>query len=207
MTFVEKTAAEWPPFLALAPHIQGLRCRGPAARRFLIALRALPVHLLGVVDQPVWADGAIRTPAEFICHDLDHARYKIRQDLLALGHTIPDVTPETPAILEAALPHVRELGDQLWALAPARLALARVLFEHLDGLADLPLTQAGEWLLFEIVHEKSFPLDRAILLKELSHDAHVRKLRKKWQDGFYHEARAEVFARLEDARRSLRAFL
>lgn len=203
MSFVEKAGAEWAPFLALAPHVTGLRWHGPVARRMLIALRALPVHVLGVVDEPTWADGAVLPPREFFFHDLDHARYKVREDLLALGRAIPDVTDETPVILPYARRHVEAVSAELWRRAPERWALARLLFERMDATEDRLLAQAKEWLLFEIVHEKSFPLERAILRRELSHDAHVRKLEKKLESGFYDDARTDVFARLEEARAAL----
>lgn len=200
MTFHEKTAAEWAPFQALQPFIQALHCRGPASRRFLILLRALPVHLLGIVDEPAWADGDLRSPAEFFYHDLDHARYKIREDLLALGFDCPDVSPATPVILPFALDAIRQVGPVLWQLAPERLRLARKLFTTLDDAPDRQLAQAAEWLLFEIVHEKSFPLDRTILRRELQRPEHIAKLRKKLAAGFYEEASPLVFARLPEAR-------
>ncbi|MGJ5819045.1 hypothetical protein [Paludibaculum fermentans] len=200
MTFQEKTAAEWAPFQALQPLIGALHCRGPASRRFLILLRALPVHLFGIVDQPAWADGDTRSPAEFFFHDLDHARYKIREDLLALGYDCPDVSPATPAILPYALDAIRQAGPVLWQLAPERLSLARTLFTTLDDSPDRQLAHAGEWLLFEILHEKSFPLDRTILRRELQRPEHIAKLRKKLAAGFYEEASPLVFARLPEAR-------
>jgi hypothetical protein len=40
-------------------------------------------------------------------------------------------------------------------------------------------------LLFEIVHEKGFPLDGAVLRREVASDRHARKLRDKLRRGFY----------------------
>lgn len=200
MSFYEKASGDWEPFLALAPDVTGLRCHGPVARRFLIALRAIPVHVLGVVDEPTWADGGLRAPQEFFFHDLDHARYKIREDLLALGFDCPDVTAKTPAILPYAREAVRKAAPELWRRAPARLRLARALFQAIDALPDRELAQAAEWLLFEVVHEKSFPLERGILRRELEHDGHLAKLQRKFEAGFYREATASVFARLPEAR-------
>lgn len=47
------------------------------------------------------------------------------------------------------------------------------------ALSDTDVADAAELLLFEIVHEKSFPMDTAVLERELSLPAHVEKLRKK----------------------------
>lgn len=207
MSFFEKTAGEWAAFRALAPWVRGVGCRGPAARRFLIALRAMPLHVLGIMKGTTWADGMVCSRGEFFFHDLDHARYKVREDLLALGLDCPDVTEETPAILAVASEAVRAVGPRLWALAPERLRLARELFARMDELADGELAAAAEWLLFEMVHEKSFALDREILRREAGHPGHVLKLQRKLAGGFFQDARPEVFARLEEARRWLAGVL
>jgi hypothetical protein len=200
VTFYSKTQGEWAAIRKLTPWVRGLLCRGPVSRRFLIAMRAMPLHVLGVTQGPAWADGMECSRAQFFFHDLDHARYKIREDILALGYQCPDVTPETPAILAAAAGAVRAAGPRLWELAPQRLRLARDLFARMDALSDQQLAAAVEWLLFEIVHEKSFPLDHSVMRRELSHSRHVQKLEQKLASGFFQEANPRVFERLEEAR-------
>ena len=88
--YVPKVRDELEPLLALWPHILALPTIDHLSSRELLRLRAFPVHPLGITDKAVWADGRHVSPAEFFFHDLDHARYKVREDLLAMGVHIPD---------------------------------------------------------------------------------------------------------------------
>lgn len=175
----------------------------------MIELRAYPVHPLGLVDEPTWTDGAPAPPSEFFFHDLDHARFKVREDLLADGVQIPDAyrdgTTLDPATgrHRAFLSHaLGPLGDR-WESAASRLALARRLLARVAALGA-PLSSAGELLLFELIHEKSFPLDGAVLRRELGNDTHLAKLRSKAASHFFPTpADAAVVAALPDARAAL----
>jgi hypothetical protein len=66
----------------------------------------------------------------------------------------------------------------------ARAHLARALRR---SRARLPRDQADavRLLMFEIVHEKGFPLDAEVLRREVAGDRHTRKLRDKLGRGFY----------------------
>jgi len=169
--------------------------------RFLIASRPIPVHILGIVTESTWADGRWCSPADFFYHDLDHARFKVREDVLALGYDCPDVDQE-PVFLPHVLRAMEEVGPKLWELAPERLALARRVLSGIDGILDADLASAAELLLFEIVHEKSFPVDRGVLRREVRNAAHIVKLRRKCTAGFYGETNpgGQVTGRLEHAR-------
>ena len=83
--YVPKVRDELEPLLALWPHVLALPTIDHLSSRELLRLRAFPVHPLGITDKAVWADGRHVSPAEFFFHDLDHARYKVREDLLAMG--------------------------------------------------------------------------------------------------------------------------
>lgn len=85
-----KAASEVEPMLALWPHVLVLPTTALLSMRDLIQLRAFPVHPLGVVAQPLWVDGGRASPSEYFFHDLDHARFKVREDLLTAGISIPD---------------------------------------------------------------------------------------------------------------------
>jgi hypothetical protein len=202
--FETKTRKELEHFLALAPHVVGVPFPGDAPGPLLVSLRAVPMHILGVTTEPAWADGRWCSPAEYFFHDLDHARFKIREDLLALGYDCPDAYPEDHGILRHVHALIGEAGPRLWPLAPARLAMARRLLDALASLQsrDRSFGDAAELLLLEIVHEKSFPMDSAVLLRELRNDAHVEKLRRKCAAGFYGAdgPRPEVTARFAEAR-------
>lgn len=207
--YVPKARDELEPLLELWPSVVAWPTSDAFTPRELILWRAFPVHPLGVVAAPAWTDGKLRSPAEFFFHDLDHARFKIREDLLALGVAIPDAyrdgstmdstTGEHRSILHAA---VGGVGAELWRAAESRSVLARTLLKELASIPDLDLAHAGELLLFEIVHEKSHPLVKAILVRELATSAHVDKLRDKHERAFFGpcEPADSVVARLEDAR-------
>lgn len=206
--YVPKALAELEPLLAAWPFVVALPTARPCSIDDLILARAWPVHPLGVVAGPTHADGAPRSPGEFFCHDVDHARFKLREDLLARGVDVPDPYVDGGTfdaargahrvVLPALLPHLSAVA---WHEAPAREDRAR---RWLDAAAALPRAfgEAARWLLFELVHEKSLPLDADVLARALATDAHVVKLRRKAAAGFFdrHGPDAAALARLDDAR-------
>jgi hypothetical protein len=189
-----KAQAELELLLALWPHALALPVRRALAPRELMLARAWPVHPLGVNAAPAWADGRLCSPAEFFYHDLDHARFKLREDLLALGHHVPDAyrdgtTFDAPrgahrTILDHAAPF---MSAQLWRAAPARAALVSAWLAAIAAEPQRVLADAASWLLFELLHEKSLPVDRRVLATALAGDAHVAKLRTKCLAGFYRQ--------------------
>lgn len=190
--YVPKVRDELEPLLALWPHVLALPTITPLSARDLIRLRAFPVHPLGVSSEAVWADGRQVSPAEFFFHDLDHARFKVREDLLAMDVQIPDAyrdgttldpfTGRHRSILPEALGKV---GPALWSNAAKRYSLVASMFNRIDALPNRSLASAAEWLLFQILHEKSFPLDIPILRRELATPHHVKLLQSKVDKGFY----------------------
>lgn len=210
--YVPKTLDELEPMLALWPHVLVLPTTRALSIDDLVVGRAFPVHPLGVVTKPTWADGRWCSPAEFFFHDLDHARFKVREDLRALGVTIPDAYRDGSTIDPATGRHrvilaaARDLvSGELWRIADERAALARRLLAAIAAETG-DLGAAARWLLFELVHEKSLPLDPLVLRRELSTTVHVEKLRAKCRQGFYarHAPDAAVVDQLEAARRWLR---
>lgn len=207
--YVPKTRDELEPLLALWPHVLALPAIDDLSPRDLIRLRAFPVHPLGVTGRAVWADGRQCSPAEFFFHDVDHARFKVREDLLAMGLALSDayqdgttfdpVTQRHRSILPEAFGKV---GFSLWSMAESRCSLVESTFERMDALPDRSLAGAAEWLLFQILHEKSFPVDVPTLRRELATSRHVELLRTKVNNGFYDEntPSSEVMAQLGTAR-------
>lgn len=212
--FVPKALAELEPLLAMWPFVLLLPVSAPLSIEQLIAARAWPVHALGVMPRPAHADGRLCSPAEFFCHDVDHARFKVREDLLARGITIADpyeagTTFDAAAgahrsVMPAARPHVDAHG---WRHAARRARVAAGWIAAIAAEPDRALGEAARWLLFELVHEKSLPIDGAVLGAALATDAHARKLRAKCVAGF-HAANGPspaAVARLCDARAWLRS--
>ena len=203
--YVPKVRDELEPLLALWPHVLALPTIDDLSPRDLIRLRAFPVHPLGVTGRVVWADGRQCSPAEFFFHDLDHARFKVREDLLAMGlelrdayqdgTTLDPVTRRHRSILPEA---VDKVGSALWSMAESRCSFVESTFNRMDALPDRSLADAAEWLLFQILHEKSFPLDVPTLRRELATSRHVELLRSKVENGFYDKNAppSEVMAQL-----------
>ena len=207
--YVPKARDELEPLLALWPDVLALPAINTLSARDLLRLRAFPVHPLGVTRGPAWADGRHCSPAEFFFHDLDHARCKVREDLQTIGIEIPDAYQHGTTFDSATGRHrvilsdaAGRVGPSLWSMAAKRLALVETLLARIDTLEDKSLASAAEWLLFQILHEKSFALDIPTLRRELATSRHVDLLRTKVNRGFYneHTPSAEVMAQMDAAR-------
>src|SRR5262245_38768376 len=165
LVYVPKASLELEPLLALFPDVLAVPTTAKLSAREMIELRAFPVHPLGLVEDATWGDGRLLSPADYFFHDVDHARFKIREDLLALGIAIPDayqdgttIDPRTGqhrTILPAA---IGRIGLVLWERSGERLVLAQRLLSRAASLEGPGRAGAAELLLFEIIHEKSFPL-------------------------------------------------
>lgn len=189
--YVPKAEAELEPILRLWPSVLAVPTTSAFEARELVALRAFPVHPLGLVTESTWADGRLCSPAEYFFHDLDHARFKIREDLKVEGIQIPDPyqdgsTFDARTGRHRTVLHVAEgrIGSALWDRVGARQALSRRLLAFTASL-DRRRADAAELLLFEIICEKSHPLDVAVLACELTSEAHVAKIRRKHASGFF----------------------
>lgn len=207
--YVPKAHAELEPLLAMWPYVLVLPTSEALTPDDLIAARAWPVHPLGVVTHPTAADGQLLGPAEFFCHDLDHARFKVREDLRARGIEIPDAYREGSTLdaaagvhrtlLPGALPHV---DGSLWRASEERATRVAAWRDAIGRETDPALRDAARWLLFELVHEKSLPIEPGMLAGALRTDGPVCRLQRKCERGFYGDdgpSRGSV-ARLPSAR-------
>lgn len=214
--YVPKAHAELEPLLAMWPFVLAIPTSTALSLDDLIAARAWPVHPLGVVDRPTPADGQLLGPAEFLHHDLDHARFKVREDLLARGIPIPDAYQEGGtfdvhagkhrSFLLQAQPY---LDSALWESAGVRAARVASWLDAIAGERDRILGEAARWLLFELVHEKSLPIDAGVLSRALGTSTAVDRLQAKCRRDFYggDGPPPGVVARLPAGREWLRALL
>jgi hypothetical protein len=210
-SFREKVEGEFESLLLLYPDIILVLVSRPLSMRDLIRLRAYPVHAIGLVDKAVWADGSFLSPSEFFFHDLDHARYKIREDLRLEGIELPDPYQDGTTLdpltghHRAITPLLRpRIGDVLWARGSERSCLADHLVDTLRHFPDPRSSLAAELLLFEVLHEKGMPLDERTVRRELIGDTHLSKVRTKIESGFYRPLVATTVADLlPSAQRSL----
>jgi hypothetical protein len=210
--YVAKAAGELEPMLALWPHVLLFPTVKQLSMSSLMKLRPFPLHVLAVSAATAWADGRFCSPADSFFHDLDHARFKLREDLQLLGISIPDAYRDGTTFDAATgkhrmiVAHARAEAS-LWAVAEGRHAWICELLAKAKAIPDRALAAAVELLLFEVLHEKSHPAVRAVLQRELGSDAHLQKLRRKLDAGFFGPASpaAEVRAALEPARAWLEA--
>ena len=72
----------------------------------------------------------------------------------------------------------------------------------MNALPSRSLANAVEWLLFQILHEKSFPLHVPTLRRELATPHHVKLLQTKVDNGFYEKntPSTDIMAQLNAAR-------
>ena len=86
---------------------------------------------------------------------------------------------------------IRNTDQELGAYSPA-----------MDALLDRSLAIAAEWLLFQITHEKSFPLHVPTLRRELATPLHIKLLQTKVDNGFYQKntPSTDIMAQLNSAR-------
>lgn len=193
VVFAPKVEAEFEAALDLYPEVLLLPTFGPCSRAGLVRLRRVPVHPLGLHPAPVFLDGAWRSPREAFLHDLDHARYKVREDLALQGLGLPDPYRSRPGILrpdtleDAARGRHRAVLHHADPREVAGLA-PRTRSESRGGLATAcprDLRAALGLLRFELHHEKSLPLDPDIWARETAAPVHLEKLRLKLATGFF----------------------
>ena len=205
--FGAKVAGELEPLLSLWPAALALPTTMPLSRGELVRLRAFPVHPLGLVDAPTWADGRWLSPSEYFCHDLDHARFKIREDLLLGGVTLPDAYQDGSTVEPRTGRHRTILPFAAGRPGVVDRLAGRRDSHLLERVSRLPerTRRAAELLLFEVVHEKSLPLERATLAHTCRQDGHLLKLHRKLTSDFFGVGRPprDEVAALELARSAL----
>ena len=115
------------------------------------------------------------------------------------GTTFDPVARRHRAILPEA---VGKVGPSLWSIAANRCSLVEDLFNRMDALSNRSLANAAEWLLFQILHEKSFPLHVPTLRRELATPHHIKLLHTKVDNGFYEKntPSTDIMAQLNTAR-------
>lgn len=190
--YVPKARDELEPLLTLWPHVLAVPVRFRLSITDMILARAWPIHPLAVNDGTVWADGRWCSPAEMFFHDVDHARFKVREDLLARGIDIADPyrdgttfdveTGRHRTVLDLARPYVDRAGWERGRELERRVAgwLNAIESEEQPGVAE-----AARWLLFEMVHEKGLPLDPNVLIEALHSGAPLRKMSAKVDQHFF----------------------
>ena len=196
-----KVAAELLPLVQLYPDVIVFPTFASLSPRFFVHTRVVPVHPLGLRIAPIFSDGALLSPLEYFLHDVDHARFMVREELLSRGVALPDAYQAPPdggpatTLIDAATQRHRTILDGAGAAVTAaaldnaailscRSACASRLTQATNALPPVA-ADAVQLLLFEMLHEKGLPFDRRLLRVETAHSRHVDKLRHKLAHGFY----------------------
>ncbi|HEX4460511.1 MAG TPA: hypothetical protein VIA18_21180 [Polyangia bacterium] len=196
-----KVAAELAPLVALYPDVIAFPTFAPLSPGFFVQTRVAPVHPLGLRTTPLFSDGAVLSPLEYFLHDVDHARFMVREELLSRGVALPDAYQSPPdggaptTLVDAATHRHRTILDGAQAAVTAaalddrailsrRSDCARRLAAAATSLARAD-ADAVELLLFEMLHEKGLPFEPRVLRREAAGTRHVDKLRHKLTSGFY----------------------
>lgn len=199
--FVPKVKEEFEHLLRLAPAVIVFPTFTPLNPKFFLRTRGVPVFALGLTRNPIYADGNILSPAEFFYHDVDHIRFMIREELIFSGVPVPDayqmMDPDTPPTTfnkltgkhRIILDYVRNnyFDNLFYQPVEKRTKLAMDILDSAESLndSDLGLATSIEWLLYEILHEKGYPWEKSVLVKQLSKDTHIDKLRYKIKTNFF----------------------
>lgn len=204
-----KVAAELAPLVQLYPDVIAFPTFAPLSPKFFVQTRVAPVHPLGMRTTPLFSDGALLSPLEYFLHDVDHARFMVREELLSRGVALPDAYQLPPdgggaptTLIDAATDRHRTILDgAAAAVNAAALDDQAILGRRSDcarrlaaAATSLPRADADavELLLFEMLHEKGLPFDRCVLRLEAASARHVDKLRHKLASGFYGDALPEA---------------
>jgi hypothetical protein len=196
-----KVAAELAPLLRLYPDVIVFPTFAPLSPGFFVRTRVVPVHPLGLRLEPIFSDGALLSPLEYFLHDVDHARFMVREELRSRGVALPDAYQSPPdggaatTLIDAARNLHRTILDGAGAAVAAATLDDPTLLSRRDAFAmgldrasaalSPPAAAAVQLLLFEMLHEKGLAFDARILREETSHPRHVDKLRHKLDSGFY----------------------
>lgn len=198
--FTPKVLGEFDALLDLHPEVFAVPTFEPLSRDFLLRLRGVPVHPLGLILAPRFTDGGLQSPLEYFLHDLDHARHKVREDLVLEGFPAEDpyrclpggAVPTT--LLDAGSGRHRMVLHQAAEALRARKSgpfrprrdprFIPGLLGATQGLDAAPRAAVLE-LLFELVHEKSLPFVPEVLGREALRTSHLHKLCAKVATGFH----------------------
>lgn len=130
----------------------------------LIKLRCIPVHILGVVAEPTYADQYINSPLDFWAHDVNHARRTML---------------ETERYYDTFVKHRTYFKKRnYWAnVTPMDFYKEMAAFTH-DTLYSYILTRKKDRekngmvalkkiIIFEITHEKAWPITPDSILRNI----------------------------------------
>lgn len=219
--YADRVAAEFDDAVRLAPSVVIVPSFESLGMADLLRLRATTARVVGLRNAAAFADGAVCTPAAFFWHDLDHLRFMVREDLAVLGVAIPDaygaadthgrrstVDPATGrhrCILAAAVaPLAAQRAAHVHLMARAARTVEDLAARLDSHETNLPVVAAAARLtLFEVCHEKAYTPVPEILRRELSHDAHLAKMRLKLARRFWGAALDPALAGHLEAARTL----
>jgi len=180
----------------------------------LIKIRCVPVLFLGVADQPMHADQYINTPLDFYAHDVQHIRRQYQ---------------ETERYYDTLVKHKKYYVQR----SPLDMLSRDVFYKAMESFTKtlLPLivikkedskdTRAlKQWvkiIVFEVVHEKAWPITKFSLCRNIKlgydifpietvvvEDGNIKTLDERFEDpttlsNLYHKIRHGFYDNIEEA--------
>ena len=152
----------------------------------LIKIRCVPIHLLGVVNTPRYADQYWNSPLDFWAHDLNHARRTMLETDWYYDTQIKHRSYNTQRnyfSLPSKFEFYKEMADftknvilpiitinKSWAhrkLIKEKIEVDTVTKYELEEYIDDGYKALMRLLIFEIVHEKAWPITTLSLLRNI----------------------------------------
>lgn len=170
-------------------------CASLGATNF-IRLRCVPIHFLGVSHKPVLADHFINTPLDFFSHDVQHMHRQYEEDhfyMEKMGECYNHIDSFHQDMYNTYIKCIHPLTDS------KRIGEVRSLLkmdhneqdmkeiEEYDNKTIKSIQQWIKMIVFEIVHEKGWPLTNYSLCRNLisGYDSFTYDIHEKNEKGLF----------------------
>lgn len=148
----------------------------PLGATDLIKIRCVPILFLGVTNVPVYADHYINTPLDFFTHDVQHVRRQYQEDYMyMMKHKScfqNDINKFYQSMHDTYLTICKPLlsKDNIPRLKGILLQDKSQDVQKIQSLTNEEMASIQQWikmLLFEIIHEKAWPLTNYSLCRNI----------------------------------------
>lgn len=118
-----------------------------------IKLRCIPVYLLGVSTEPVYADQYLNTPLDFFAHDIQHSRRLLI---------------ETDRYYEVLIKNIFYQTDRSNFSIISKLDFYKYMWDFTKKILKIVgSNKTKQLIIFEIIHEKAWPITRHSIIRNI----------------------------------------
>ena len=133
----------------------------------LIKLRCVPILIMGVVDKPVYVDQYLNSPLDFWAHDIQHSKRQIQETLRYYDIFIKHnnyYTRRTLYDIKTPMQFYEYMHDfTINKILPIILIDKAIDSEKIKAFKSIK-----RLIIFEVVHEKAWPITQPSLCKNIS---------------------------------------